>query len=99
MTGDRHSVGSHRRRANKVRSGLLKAASVTRPRRLALWPDVVRPARGRAPSRPVHGTCRAVPGTDWHVPCTSLAMPNATRARHRATGVSQRAAASRSHEG
>jgi len=18
----------------------------------------------------VHGTCRAVPGTDWHVPCT-----------------------------
>ena len=25
-----------------------------------------------APPRPVHGTCRAVPGTDWHVPCTGL---------------------------
>ena len=26
MTGDRHSVGSHRRRANKVGSGLLQEA-------------------------------------------------------------------------
>jgi hypothetical protein len=32
------------------------------------------------PSRSAHGTCRAVPGTDWHVPCKSQAMPNATRA-------------------
>jgi hypothetical protein len=25
--------------------------------------------------RLVHGTCHAVPGTDWHVPCTSGTAP------------------------
>ena len=33
MTGDRHSVGSHRRRANKVGSGLLQEARAKLARR------------------------------------------------------------------
>jgi hypothetical protein len=43
------SGGRFRRVADGVGSGLLKAASVARPRRLAFWPDAGRLARGRAP--------------------------------------------------
>jgi hypothetical protein len=27
----------------------------------------------------VHGTCHAVPGTDWHVPCTMFATSRRSR--------------------
>jgi hypothetical protein len=34
-------------------------------------PRPVKPANGLGcDGSNVHGTCRAVPGTDWHVPCT-----------------------------